>query len=303
MRCPHCANDNPAGAKFCSGCGAALDLVCPGCNYSNRTGSRFCNACGHRFSADVAGPAAIGSVPRSADASPPDQAWRAPRASQDAERRQLTVMFCDLVGSTELSTRVDPEELRDVLGAYQSATASVIRRFDGHIAQYLGDGVLAYFGYPQAHEDDAARAIRAAMEIVSTVGTLSSQPERERAEPLAVRVAVHTGPVVVGDVGDGSRHEQLALGEIPNIAARLQGLAQPNTVVISGATRRLVQNLVTCRDLGFQTIKSVAAPVHVYEVLGVSPSWNRLAMVGPTGLTPLVGREQEVALLLERWEQ
>jgi class 3 adenylate cyclase/predicted ATPase len=224
-------------------------------------------------------------------------------AVQEAERRQLTVMFCDLVGSTELSSTVDPEELRDVVRAYQAATAAAIGRFDGHIAQYLGDGVLAYFGYPHAHEDDAERAVRAALEIVETVGRLSTELERDRGIRLAVRVAAHTGPVVVGDVGAGARHEQLALGETPNIAARLQSLTQPNTVAISGATRRLVHEIVTFRDLGPQTIRGAAAPVHVYEVLGANPSWADHDTTGRSGLTPLVGREQEVAWLLERWEQ
>jgi predicted ATPase len=190
-----------------------------------------------------------------------------------------------------------------VVCAYQAATAAAIGRFDGHIAQYLGDGVLAYFGYPHAHEDDATRAVRAALEIVDTVVRLSAQLERDRGIRIAVRVAVHTGPVVVGDVGAGARHEQLALGETPNVAARLQSLAKPNTVAISAVTRRLVHEIVTCRDLGPQTIRGVSAPVHVYEVLGANPSWAGVDIAGRSGLTPLVGREQEVALLLERWEQ
>src|SRR5207245_6160458 len=179
--------------------------------------------------------------------SPPPEPY-----TPDAERRQLTVLFCDLVGSTVLARQLDPEELRDVVRAYQETCAKVIARFEGHIAQYLGDGLLVYFGYPLAHEDDAQRAVRAGLGIVTalqqpTVGAHTGSAPRSpdtvagRA-PLQVRIGIHTGLVVVGEIGGGGRHEQLALGETPNIAARLQGLAAPDTVVISAATARLVQS-------------------------------------------------------------
>jgi class 3 adenylate cyclase len=168
----------------------------------------------------------------------------------DAERRQLTVMFCDLVGSTNLSARLDPEDLREVVRLYQKTAADVIQDFDGHIAQYLGDGLLVYFGYPQAHEDDAHRAVRAALGIVEAMGTLNTRLDSEYGVQLAVRLGIHTGPVVVGEMGGGGRHEQLALGETPNIAARLEGLAEPDTVVISAITKRLVEGSFTLEDLG-----------------------------------------------------
>ena len=220
-----------------------------------------------------------------------------------AERRHLTVMFCDLVGSTALSSRLDPEELRGVVLAYQKMCAEVVQRFDGHIAQYLGDGLLVYFGYPQAHEDDAQRAVRAGLKIVETIGTLYTHPRRDKGTQLAMRVGIHTGLVVVGKVGDGDRQEQLALGETPNIAAHIQGLAEPNTVVISSTSQRLVQGYFVCHDLGLHALKGVATPVQVYGVLYESGAQSRLDVGAKRGLTPLVGREQEVRMLMGRWEQ
>ena len=164
----------------------------------------------------------------------------------DAERRQLTVMFCDLVDSTTLSCQLDPEEYRDVVRAYQTACTEVIQRYDGHIAQLLGDGLLVYFGYPQAHEDDAQRAVRTGLGILAAMGDLNSRLQQDKGIQLAVRIGIHTGLVVVGEMGGAGRQEQLALGEVPNIAARIQGLAAPNTVAISEATYRLVQGYFDC---------------------------------------------------------
>ena len=169
------------------------------------------------------------------------------RLRPDAERRQLTVLFCDLVDSTVLASQLDPEDLREVVRAYQETCAKVIARFEGHIAQYLGDGLLVYFGYPLAHEDDAQRAVRAGLGIMEAMGQLNTRLEQERGVQLAVRLGIHTGLVVVGEVGGGTRQEQLALGETPNLAARLQGLAAPNTLVISAATLQLLGGFFACQ--------------------------------------------------------
>jgi class 3 adenylate cyclase/predicted ATPase len=222
--------------------------------------------------------------------------------SPEAERRQLTVLFCDLVGSTALSAQLDPEDLREVVRAYQSACAEVIQRLDGHLAQHLGDGLLVYFGYPQAHEDDAPRAVRAGLGIVSAMETLNTHLEQHHGVRIAVRLGIHTGLVVVGAVGSGNRQEQLALGETPNVAARLQGFAAPNTVVISAATFQLVRGYVRSEDLGTHALKGLPRPVQVYRILGESAAQSRLDAASTTGLTPLVGRQSEVALLLERWD-
>jgi class 3 adenylate cyclase len=179
----------------------------------------------------------------------------------EAERRQLTVLFCDLVDSTMLASQLDPEELRAVVRSYQETCAKVIARFEGHIAQYLGDGLLVYFGYPLAHEDDAQRAVRAGLGMVEALGQLNTRLERERGVHLAVRLGIHTGLVVVGEVGSGSRQEHLALGETPNIAARLQGLAAPNTLVISVATFQLLGGFFAYQPLGTPLLKGLAQPL------------------------------------------
>src|SRR2546425_8796127 len=221
----------------------------------------------------------------------------------EAERRQLTLLFCDLVDSTKLSSQFDPEEYRDVVRAYQRVCTEVIQRYDGHIAQLLGDGLLVYFGYPVAHEDDAQRAVRAGLGMLAAMGDLNTRLQREKGIQLAIRIGIHTGLVVIGEMGGAGRQEQLALGEVPNIASRIEGLAEPNTVVISNATSRLVQGYFDCQDLGAQTLRGVAEPVHVYRVLQESGARGRLDVAMTRGLTPLVGRESEVTLLLERWAQ
>jgi TOMM system kinase/cyclase fusion protein len=219
----------------------------------------------------------------------------------EAERRQLTVLFCDLVDSTTLARQLDPEDYRAVVRAYQETCAKVIARFEGHIAQYLGDGLLVYFGYPLAHEDDAQRAVRAGLGIVEAMRGLNTHLEQERGVYLAVRLGIHTGLVVVGEVGGGTRQELLALGETPNLAARLQGLAAPNTLVISAATLPLLGGFFAYQALGPHPVKGLTQPLEVYQVMYESMARSRLEAAGSTGLTPLVGREQEMRLLLERW--
>ena len=209
-------------------------------------------------------------------------------------------MFVDLVGSTALSTRLDPEDLREVIRAYQDAVVGEIARLEGHVAKFMGDGVLAYFGFPRAHEDDAERAVRAGLDILGTVGRLPS-PE---GEPLAARIGIATGLVVVGDlVGSGASREQAVVGETPNLAARLQGLAEPDSVVIAAGTRQLVGGLYECADLGGVEAKGFAEPVRAYRVLGIGSAAGRFEAFHAAALLPLVGREEEVGLLLRRWEQ
>src|SRR6516165_5496557 len=249
-------------------------------------------------------PASSVPLPATPDVSPA-QGEAAPvvLSTPDAERRQLTVMFCDLVESTKLASQLDPEGWRDVVRANQRVCTDVIQRYDGHIAQLLGDGLLIYFGYPVAHEDDAQRAVRTGLGMLAALGVLNQELHHAKGIQLAIRVGVHTGLVVVGEMGGAGRQEQLALGEVPNIASRIEGLAAPNTVAISEATSRLVQGYFECQALGAQTLRGVAEPVHVYRVLQESGATSRLDVAATRGLTPLVGREQEVGLLLERWEQ
>src|SRR5215831_3855127 len=221
----------------------------------------------------------------------------------EAERRQLTVMFCDLVDSTKLSSQLDPEEYRDMVRAYQNVCTEVIQRYEGYTAQLLGDGLLVYFGYPQAHEDDAQRAVRTGLGILDEMGDLNTRLQREKGIQLGIRLGMHTGLVVVGAMGGAGRQEQLALGETPNIAARIQGLAQPNTLAVSEATYRLVEGYFTCELCGEYTLRGITEPIQVYRVFQESGVYSRLDVAQTQGLTPLVGREQEVGLLLERWDQ
>jgi len=240
---------------------------------------------------------ADGRVSRAPSALPP-----ATPASFAAERRQLTVMFCDLVGSTALSAQLDPEDLRELVRAYQAACADVVQRFEGYIAQYLGDGLLIYFGWPQAHEDDAPRALHAALGILAAMDGLNHRlPPAAAGVRLTVRIGVHTGEVVVGEVGPDARHERLAIGETPNVAARIQGVAQPGTVAVSDATYPLVRGQFDCVPLGAHALRGLAQPMPVYRIEGTRAAPDRLET--SETVTQLVGREPEVALLLELWHR
>jgi len=215
----------------------------------------------------------------------------------DAERRQLTVMFCDLVGSTALSTQFDPEDLRELIGDYHRAVAATVGRFDGFVAKYMGDGVLIYFGYPQAHEDDAERAVRAGLAVIEAVGQLPAR------EDLRVRLGIATGLAVVGDlIGKGAAQERGVVGETPNLAARVQALAAPNTLVIAEATRRQIGGLFDLADLGPQAFAGFAEPQPAWQVLGESGVLSRFEALR-SGTMPLVGRAEELELLIRRWQQ
>src|SRR5262249_18538634 len=306
MLCTSCGTENRDGAKFCDACGTALPLACPSCGMENRPGAKFCNECGASLTGQQPVPLPAQAVPTlTTPTAQPTQVASPSVVSQtsEAERRQLTVMFCDLVDSTKLSSQLDPEEYRDVVRAYQKVCSEVIARFDGHIAQLLGDGLLVYFGYPVAHEDDAQRAVRTGLGILAAMGDLNTRLQQEKGIQLALRIGVHTGLVVVGEMGGAGRQEQLALGEVPNVCSRIQGLAAPNTIAMSEATYRLVQGYFECQDLGAQTLRGVAEPVPVYRVLQDSGARGRLDVAVTRELTPLVGRESEVTLLQERWEQ
>jgi class 3 adenylate cyclase len=220
------------------------------------------------------------------------------RATSSAERRQLTVMFCDLVGSTAVASRLDPEDLREIIGVYHRCVAGTVARFDGFVAKYMGDGVLVYFGYPQAHEDDAEQAVRAGLALADAVGRLQAS------EPLRIRVGIGTGQVVVGDlITTGEGQERGVVGETPNLAARLQALAEPNAVVIGRQTRRILGDLFECRDLGAVEVKGFPEPVHAYQVVRESAIESRFEALHGAALTPLVGREEEVDLLLRQWHR
>jgi len=272
LQCPRCSHENGVEARYCEACGSALSRICTGCGAALSVQARFCPHCGTAAAAS------------GAQSSTPEPAV--------AERRQLTVLFCDLVGATQLSSRLDPEEYREVVRTYQEVCIRTVTRYEGHIAQYLGDGVLVYFGWPQAHEDDAQRGVRAALDLVAAVAELRPAGER-----ISVRTGVHTGLVVVGKVGDGTTAEQLALGDTPNIAARIQGIAEPDQVVASAATEKLLRNRFESVTLGPQTFKGVTQPMDCHRIVSAK------AVEGNQPATALVGRDQELGLMLDRWER
>ena len=250
-------------------------MRCSSCREDNPEGTRFCGHCGALL--------------------------RTSTSDGTGELRQLTVLFCDLVGSTALSESLDPEDFGEVTGAYHAVCATMIRRHDGHIAQYLGDGVMAYFGYPMAHEDDARRAVRAALEINGALAELTARFRTQRGIVLNARVGIHTGPVFVGEAIGVERREHLAVGKTPNLAARIQSIAAPGTVVVSRDTYRIVRGYFDFRSLGAHEIKGLSEVVTLYRVVGESGADNRLDVGRRAGLTPLTGRNRELMLLEQRW--
>jgi class 3 adenylate cyclase len=291
MECPSCHSEMPDDSRFCEACGAALPVRCATCGATSRAGARFCSKCGNTLTLEGAGPP---TKPATALISPATQ------SAASAERRQLTVMFVDLVGSTALSARLDPEDMREIIGAYHRCCAEQITKTGGFVAKYMGDGVLAYFGYPEAHEDDAERGVRAALELTEAVPRLGTGQEVS----LQVRIGIATGLVVVGDlIGEGAAQEQGVVGDTPNVAARLQALAEPGQMAISDSTRRLIGGMFEYRDLGRVTLKGLPDPVQAWHVLGASTVESRFEALHETNLTPLVGREEEIELLLRRWGQ
>jgi class 3 adenylate cyclase/tetratricopeptide (TPR) repeat protein len=292
MRCTKCGSENPDSKRFCGDCGSPFGNCCARCGAENPAGKKFCGDCG----ADLSQPTA---APQSAEpaAAPVVVESGEPPEVPKGERRHLTVLFCDLVGSTEIAGRLDPEEWREIVGEYHRAAAHAIERFGGHVAQYLGDGVMAYFGWPEAHDNDAERAARAGLAILDALSKLNEQPTHPK---LAARVGIDSGAVVVGA---GAGKDTDVFGDTPNIAARVQTAAAPGTVLIGADTHRLVSGLFVVEDRGAQALKGIDRPVQLYRVVQPSGVRGRLeAGAAAQGLTPFVGREDELRLLMNRWE-
>ena len=287
--CPGCRASINAGARFCAECGFRLSDTCTGCGSALSPGARFCASCGRA----VAGAGAAGP--------PLDEPTLT--AAEQGERRHITVVFCDLVDSTQLAEELDPEDLRTVIREFHSACSREVAIEDGHVAQYLGDGLLVFFGYPRAHEDDSQRAVRAALGIVEAVQRVGAEIERTLGVSLLLRIGINSGPVVVGEAGDTRHRETQALGVTMNLAARLQSIAPLNSVVMSEATKRLVNGLFVIHDLGSFELKGISQRVPAYQVLGLSGVRSRLELVGASGLTPLAGRRRELTTLAESWRQ
>src|ERR1700722_9761679 len=247
MRCPNCQSENPEHASFCIECGAAFERHCFKCAFENPPRAKFCSRCGSSFT--QAAIAADGEASRP-DLRTNDEAASG-RGGHDGERRHLTVLFCDLVGSTAIAARLDPEQWRETLAGFHRVAAEAISRFDGHVAKYLGDGVMAYFGWPAAHDNDAERAARAGLALLDAIAKLNEQPGHAK---LSARVGIDSGLVVIGK---GAGNEAEVFGEVPNVAARVQATAEPSTVAISDATHRLVSGLVIVEDRGAQVLKGI----------------------------------------------
>lgn len=291
--CPGCGHANRTRRRFCGVCGRALPTRCPTCHAPAEPDDRFCGACGGALLQP--GPPEPGA-PEPPDA-PADPASSEPPATlTSGERRPLTVLFYDLVGSTGLASRLDPEDYRDLVARSIARAEAVIARYGGYVAQHLGDGLLVYFGWPQAWEDGPARAVRAGLALLEAASGANDDAT------VAIRVGVHTGTVVVSDLGAGARRETLAVGETPNVAARVQAMAEPNTLVMSAATQALVTGLFVIEDCGAHALRGLSEPMRLYRVLQPSGVRSRLDLAAGK-LTPFVGRHAEVEKLLEAWER
>jgi len=292
MRCSSCGSDNPDGLKFCNQCGTAFKARCLECGFDNAPGARFCGECGTSLTTEAPGRPPIEQPAQAVGGLETRSALRF------GERRHLTVLFCDLVGSSELAARLDPEEWQQTVSAYHRAVAAAIGRFGGQVAKYLGDGVMAYFGYPEAHDNDAERAARAGLAILEAITRLNQHPSGAK---LSARIGIDSGAVVVGA---GAGTETDIFGEAPNIAARVQAAADPDTVLISAATHRLVAGLFVVEDCGARALKGVKQPVQLYRVIQPAGVRGRLAAAAALrGLTSFVGREDELRTLASRWQR
>jgi predicted ATPase/class 3 adenylate cyclase len=309
MDCKKCGFQNPDNMRFCGQCAAPLNLACSSCGFENPFDFGFCGQCATSLSSSAV-PAITPARPiddKTDDKKTETFAVKTPpstiiRPNADAaERRQLTVVFCDMVGSSALSERLDPEELRDIMSDYRHVCSEIVKRYDGNVAQYLGDGILIYFGFPHAHEDDASRAAHAALEIIQQVPQQRYAVQHGKDVQLAVRVGVHTGLVVVGEmVGD---KRSMALGETPNIAARIQDFAEHNSVVISEDTLHLLHSRFECHPLGGHPLKGFSQPMKLFCVKQVRTQQNRFKGPRRQHQNEIVGREQEINLISERFKQ
>lgn len=297
MRCSNCHSDNLEHRRFCAQCGSRLPLACSVCGFANEPLARFCGGCGRALQqpGEGGGEAATGSASSSVAT--------IPGRAAEPERRQLTVMFCDMVSSSSLAERLDPEDLRELMQSFQQTIAAVVLHYEGFVAKYMGDGVLVYFGYPTAHEDDAERALRAGLDITRRVPAIELAALEAVGRRLAVRIGVATGLVVVGDlIGEGASEEKAVIGNAPNVAARLQHLARPNTVVVAEDTAGLVGGRFVLQSLGAQQLHGISLPVHSFEVLATDERATRFEISHGAGLlVPMVGRAAEMATLEARW--
>jgi len=286
MRCSSCGFESPESRKFCSECGIGLPRGCPQCGADNAATAKFCGECGASLSVPIRTQVTVKPL--------------VPEREVAGERRHLTVMFCDLVGATEISARLDPEEWREIESGYLRAAAEAITRFGGFVAKYLGDGVLAYFGWPEAHDNDAERAARAGLAILEGVAALNQRDRQDSHPKLSARVGIDSGTVVIGR---GGGNESEVFGDTANIASRVQSAADPDTVLVSTSANRLISGLFVVEERGAHQLKGIALPVELYRIVRLSGARSRLAASAVHGLTPFIGRADEMGILWNRWER
>jgi class 3 adenylate cyclase len=302
MRCPQCGHDNPAQVKFCGECGTRIDGLCPGCGTRNPPTNKFCHHCGQAL-APPPTPAARFPSPQSY--TPPHLAEKilTSRTALEGERKQVTVLFADVSGFTSISEQLDPEDVHQLMNRAFELMLGEVHRYEGAINQFLGDGVMALFGAPIAHEDHAQRAVHAALGMQRVLHGYGAELQRTRGITFRVRIGLNTGLVVVGSIGDNLRMDYTAVGDTTNLAARMLNLAEPVQVVIAEDTHRVVSGYFITRPLGARAIKGKAEPVNAYEVVRTRGLRTRLEVGAERGLTPFVGREPELSLLQERWAE
>ncbi len=306
MQCAGCRFENPAGMRFCVQCGAALAHRCPSCGTEVAATFRFCGMCGASLGASAPSP------PRDAPAAAPRVAPYTPRhladkilksrSALEGERRQVTVLFADLAGFTSLAEKLDPEQVHGIIDRCFELITAEVHRFDGTINQYTGDGVMALFGAPIAHEDSPRRAVHAALGIQRAIREYGRQLQAERGIALQMRIGLHTGPVVVGRIGDDLRMDYTAVGDTTNVAARLQQAARPGSVFVSETLHRTIAGFFEALDLGELPAKG-HAPVRAFEVLRARGRRAHLDVAAERGLTPLVARERELGTLVDLFRQ
>ena len=298
LRCSKCRAESPEGKKFCGDCGAALENRCPQCGAENLPGKRFCSDCGAPLAA-IAPTQSSSPTKPTAELHLPTRP-RGAATTPDGERRHLTVLFSDLVGSTEIAAHLDAEDWREIAAQYQRTAAASVTRFGGHVAKYLGDGLMVYFGWPEAHEDDAERAVRAGLVLVDDVDALNDRLPAEHKVKLSVRVGIETGSVVIGR---GGGQEADVFGDVPNVASRVQAAAEPDSVLITAAVHRLVSGLFVVEDRGAHQLKGIERPLQLYRAIQPTAVRRRTRGAVARSLTPFVGREDDMRLLLSRWER
>ena len=299
MRCPGCQHENPVGQKFCGECGARLAAGCVSCGASNPPGQKFCGECGARLASEAAGKSA---APESYTPKHLAEKILKSRSALEGERRQVTVLFADMAGFTSLAEKRDPEEVHRVVNACFDLITAEVHRFEGTINQYTGDGVMALFGAPIAHEDSARRAVHAALGIQRALSAYSGRLQAERGLTVAMRIGLNTGPVVVGRIGDDLRMDYTAVGDTTNLAARMQQAAEPGTVVAAEATHKAIEGFFDTRDLGQLAVKGHAA-ARAFEILRPRGTRSRMDVGRDRGLSPFVGRERELGLLVDHFRE